>query len=158
MNAFALWVEGSPVAQAMQSSVALYAAALTLHLLAMVVIVGTGLVLDVRLIGWTNTPLPALVRWLTPAQIVAGTVAVLTGLMLFSPEAASLLRNEAFQAKMVLLALMFGNALGFTFGARRRLSEWSDRRRPPGAARASGWIALLGWPAAVVAARLIAFA
>jgi hypothetical protein len=59
--------------------------------------------------------------------------------------------------KIFLLALLAGNALGFTFGARRNLDQWEHSSRPPAAARASGFIALLAWPAVAVAGRLIAF-
>jgi hypothetical protein len=151
------WLESSGLGELARSSPWLYATASALHLLAMAVLVGTGLVLDVRLIGWTRTPLPGLLRWLTPAQVVAGGLAALSGLVMFSANATDLSENPAFQVKLVLLGLILGNALGFTFGARAHLDRWQDAKRPPLPARVSGWIALVGWPAVVVSARLIAF-
>jgi hypothetical protein len=135
----------------------MYPLALSVHLLAMAVLVGTGLVLDVRLAGWTRPPLRSLLSWLTPAQVLAGAAALLSGGLLFVGDAAHLATNPAFQVKVVLLALLLGNALGFTFGSRRNLDQWEHAQRPPAAARASGLIALVTWPAVAVAGRLIAF-
>jgi hypothetical protein len=147
----------SAVGEFVRTSPWLYPLALSLHLLAMAVLVGTGLVLDVRLAGWTRTPLRPLLSWLTPTQVLAGAVAVASGGLLFVGDAAHLAANPAFQVKVVLLAVLLGNALGFTVGARRNLDQWEPARRPPAAARASGLIALVAWPAVVVAGRLIAF-
>jgi hypothetical protein len=147
----------SPFGEIVRTSPWIYPLALSLHLLAMAVLVGTGLVLDVRLAGWTRTPLRPLLAWLTPAQLVAGAVAVASGATLFVGDAAHLAANPAFQVKLVLLALLIGNAVGFTVGARRNLQHWEHAGKPPSAARASGLIALVGWPAVVVAGRLIAF-
>jgi hypothetical protein len=147
----------SPVGEFVRTSPWIYPLALSLHLLAMALLVGTGLVLDLRLAGWTRTTLRPLLAWLTPAQALAGAVAVLSGGTLFIGDAAHLAANPAFQVKVVLLALLLGNALGFTFGARRHLDDWEHAPRPPAAARASGWVALAAWPAVVVAGRLIAF-
>jgi hypothetical protein len=134
-----------------------YPTALSLHLLAMAVLVGTGLVLDVRLAGWTSTPLRPLLSWLTPAQLLAAAVALVSGATLFVGDAAHFAANPAFQVKVVLLALLVGNAVGFTFGARRNLDQWEHARKPPAAARASGLVAIAAWPAVAVAGRLIAF-
>jgi hypothetical protein len=147
----------SPLGEFVRTSPWLYPIALSLHLLAMALLVGTGLVLDVRLAGWTRTPLRPLLSWLTPAQMLAGAVAVLSGSVLFLGDAVHLAANPAFQIKIVLLAVLLGNALGFTFGARRNLAGWEHARRPPAAARISGLVALVAWPAVVVAGRLIAF-
>jgi hypothetical protein len=57
----------SPLGEFVRTSPWLYPIALSLHLLAMALLVGTGLVLDVRLAGWTRTPLRPLLSWLTPA-------------------------------------------------------------------------------------------
>jgi hypothetical protein len=147
----------SPAGEFVRTSPWIYPLALSVHLLAMALLVGTGLVLDVRLAGWTRTPLRPLLSWLTPAQLLAGLAAVLSGGVLFVGDAAHLAANPAFQVKVVLLALLLGNALGFTFGARRTLHRWENADRPPATARASGLVALVAWPAVVVAGRLIAF-
>jgi hypothetical protein len=150
-------ITASAFGEFVRTSPWIYPLALSLHLLAMALLVGTGLVLDVRLAGWTRTPLRPLLTWLTPAQLTAGSVAVVSGATLFVGDAEHLAANPAFQVKLVLLALLLGNAVGFTFGARRNLEQWEHASKPPKAARASGWVALVAWPAVAVAGRLIAF-
>jgi len=150
-------LQASDFAEFMRTSAVAYPAALSVHLLGMAVLVGTGVVLDVRLIGWTATPLRPLLAWLFPVQLIAGVLMVVSGTALALTELSQLLLNPAFQVKMVLLGLLLGNALGFTVGVKKSLSGWEHQSRPPAAARLSGWTALVLWPATVVAGRLIAF-
>jgi hypothetical protein len=144
------------VAEQVRSSALLYATIQIGHLLAMAALVGTGAVLDTRLLGWTRFPIPSLLRFTQPILVVAAAVALVTGLAMFSAEAATMAANPAFRIKVILIALVFGNALGFHFGARRTLLSWADAPPPP-AAKVAGALALAGWIGVVASARLIAF-
>jgi hypothetical protein len=152
-----LAVENSGFADLLRSSGQLYAVLQVGHLLAMAALVGTGLVLDVRLIGVTRTPLAELLRLTDPLLASATAVALITGLMMFVPEATTMAANPAFRVKIVLIGMLFGNALGFQFGARRSLHAWADAATPPASAKLAGAIAIVGWIGTVTAARLIAF-
>jgi hypothetical protein len=152
-----LALENSGLADLVRSSAQLYATLQIGHLLAMAALVGAGLVLDVRLIGLTRTPLPELLRLTDPLLGSAGAVALITGLMMFSAEATTMAANPAFRVKIVLLGLLFGNALGFQLGARRSLAAWGNVTPSPVSARLAGMIAVAGWVGTVAAARLIAF-
>lgn len=150
-------IERSPVGEVMRSSSWLYPATLTLHLLSMAVLVGGGMVLDLRLIGWVRIPLRPLLRVTEPALLGATIVSVLTGGLLFTTETAQLAADLTFQVKMLLLAAMIGNAVGFTFGVRRVLDSWEADPRPPLPARFAGTLGLVGWISVAIAGRLIAF-
>jgi hypothetical protein len=150
-------LEASGLAEAVRTSAWIYPAASAAHVLAVVVLVGAGVTLDIRLIGWTDTPLRPLLRWLTPTQVVAAIAAAFTGLLLFAAEASQLSTNPAFQLKFLLLGLLLGNALGFTTAVRPYLDRWQHATRPPAVARACGAVAIAGWAATVIAARLAAF-
>jgi uncharacterized protein DUF6644 len=152
-----LALENSGLAELMRSSGQLYAVLQIGHLLAMAALVGAGLVLDLRLIGLTRTAPAELLRLTDPLLAAAGAVALVTGLAMFSSEATTMAANPAFRVKIVLLGLLFGNAVGFQFGARRSLPTWADSATPPLAAKVAGALAIIGWIGTVAAARLIAF-
>lgn len=152
-----LALENSAVGELVRSSAQLYAALQVGHLLSMAALVGTGLVLDVRLLGLTRMPLAQILRLTDPLLGVAAAVALVSGLLMFAGEATTLAANPAFRIKIVLIGMLVGNALGFQFGARRSLPFWADDTRPPAAARIAGAVAILGWIGTVTAARLIAF-
>jgi|SRR5437867_2605301 len=150
-------LENSALGELIRRSAMLYAALQVGHLLAMAALVGAGLVLDVRLLGLTRMPLAQLLRFTDPLLQTAATVALVTGIAMFSSEATTMAANPAFKVKIVLLGMLVGNALGFQFGARRSLASWADAVIPPLAARVAGIIAIIGWISTVTAARLIAF-
>jgi hypothetical protein len=140
-----------------RSSSQLYATLQVGHLLSMAALVGSGLVLDVRLVGLTRTPVRDLLRLTDLLFGIAAAVAIVTGLAMFSAEATTMAANPAFRVKIVLLGALAGNALGFRLGIRRSLPAWADALTPPLAARVAGLVAIVGWIATVAAARLIAF-
>lgn len=150
-------IEYSPLGELVRSSAQVYAILQTAHLVAMAALVGTGLTLDVRLLGWNRVAVRPLLRFTEPILQFAGAVALVTGLAMFSAEATTMAANAAFQVKIVLLGLLFGNAFGFHFGARRTVDLWADAPTPPPAARFAGGVAIVTWIAVVAAARLIAF-
>jgi hypothetical protein len=150
-------LENSGLAELVRSSAPLYAVLQTAHLVAMAALVGTGLTLDVRLLGLTRIGLRPLLRFTEPVLQVAALVAFTTGLAMFAAEATTMAANSAFQAKVVLLGLLVGNTLGFHLGARRHLDAWADAPTPPLAARVTGGLAIVSWIGVVAAARLIAF-
>jgi hypothetical protein len=154
-----LWaaIEASPIAETVRSSAWLYPTVLTLHLLAMAALVAGGVLLDLRLLGLTRLPLRPLLSATEPVLVGAALTAISTGGLRFTAEASALVDNPAFQAKIILLAVAMGNALGFTMGARRAVDTWARDLRPPIAARLAGGVGLIGWLSVAVAGRLIAF-
>lgn len=152
-----LALENSAAGELIRSSAQLYAALQVGHLLSMAALVGTGLVLDVRLLGLTRMPLAQVLRLTDPLLGAAATVALVSGLLMFAGEATTLVANPAFRVKIVLIGMLVGNAVGFQYGARRSLPLWADTTPPPLAARVAGAVAIVGWIGTVTAARLIAF-
>jgi hypothetical protein len=150
-------IENSVLGESVRSSAQLYALLQTAHLLAMAALVGTGLVLDARLVGLIRVAVRPLLTFTDPILRTAAVVALFTGLGMFAAEATTMAANTAFQLKIILIGLLFGNAFGFQFGVRRTLDLWADAPRPPLGARFAGAVAILAWIGVVTAARLIAF-
>lgn len=155
---WALWLERSELAALLRSSAWLYPAANVLHLLAVALLVGALVALDLRILGlgagWgRRLPLRGLDAYLSRFARVALPVILLTGFCLFAADASHLVGSAALWTKLALLGLGLANAWLF-----RRL--WEDRlgdeRAPPGA-RAQALASLVIWPSALVSGRLIAY-
>src|ERR1700716_4744074 len=96
----------------MRSSPALYPAVEVLHILGFVVLVGSILALDLRVLGLGATiPTQPMAQFLLPLSRFGFLLAISMGFLLFSADAAHVVRNPAFQTKLLLLAAALGNTL-----------------------------------------------
>lgn len=153
---FVEWIAGWPVGGALRRSALLYLVVNAVHILAIGLLIGAILPLDLRLIGLVgHAPVAVLGPFLGRAAVVGLAMAIVTGLCLFSVRPSAYLTNPAFLAKLGLLALGTVNAFSV-----RMSSGWS-------AAIAGGAIglrlrlqalaSLLLWPSALLAGRWIGF-
>jgi len=124
------WLENTPLADAIKDSTWLFPAIESVHLLALALLGGAILMLDLRLLGVGLTgQTPAQVeRGARPWLIAAILTMIATGSLIGVSEATKLLDRHAFWVKMAALAL----ALAFTFAvrnprARRDASGWPAR-------------------------------
>lgn len=85
-------------------------------------------------------------------------LALATGPMLFAVNAVEYIQNPVFPAKMAVIALAVANALVLApaaVGGRSLTGLAGDRR--PVLARATAAISIVGWLAAILLGRLIAY-
>jgi len=100
-----LALQESALGHAMRSSPALYPAVEILHILGFVVLVGSILALDLRLLGLGRAiPIQPMAQLLLPLSRFGFLLAISMGLLLFSADAAHVVRNPAFQTKLLLIA------------------------------------------------------
>jgi hypothetical protein len=138
----------------MRASAWLYPATNVLHLLAVALLVGTIVALDLRVLGLgRRLPLAALDAYLARFARVAIPLILVTGFCLFAADASHLVGSAALWVKLGLLALGLANALLFRRLWRGRLGDAAA----PAGARAQAALSLLLWPSAAVAGRLIAY-
>ncbi len=154
--AWAAALEASPLGVLMRDSVMLYPLANVLHVFGVVLLVGSMILLDLRLLG-RGRSLPAVVvaRTLTPVAVTGFALLVISGVALFSADARPLWSNSVFQVKLVLIALGIANALVFRALWNRRLAEWDAAA--PGPGRAQALLSLLLWIGAMCSGRLIGY-
>jgi hypothetical protein len=122
----------------------------TVHIAALAAVVGSLLLLELRVFGMQRVlPLPAFAQLAVRTALVAFAVAAASGSLLFISAATELAVNPAFRLKLVLLLMAGVNAL--VFHARdslRRQDRW---------ARWQAGTSLLIWLAVIAAGRLIAY-
>ena len=151
-----LALQESALGHVMRSSPALYPAVEILHILGFVVLVGSILALDFRVLGLGATiPIQPMAQLLLPLSRFGFMLAISMGFLLFSADAAHVVRNPAFQTKLLLIAVALVNIVIAHAGPWRRVALW--RAEASGGARITALVSLLLWPGAVCAGRLIAY-
>ncbi len=134
----------------------MYPAAEILHIMGFVLLVGSIAALDLRLLGIGQTiAIQPLARLLLPLSRVGFIVAIAMGFLLFSADAAHVVGNPAFQAKLLLIAAALVNVAIAHVGPWRKLGTWQGEA--PAGAKATALASLLLWLGALTAGRLIAY-
>jgi hypothetical protein len=130
----------------------------TVHVFALVLVVGTIMTVDLRLLGFANKerPFSQVASEMLPWTWAAFAIAALAGLLMFSSKALTYYSNIPFRLKMVCLVLAGINMATFHWLGTRHLQAW-DHGRPPRAARLAGGASLLLWTTIVAAGRWIGF-
>jgi hypothetical protein len=153
------WLEHTPVGTAVRESLWLFPTIETLHLFGIVLLVGSTSALDLRLLGLSlrNQSVSKVVARLLPWAWVGFTVQIVTGILLFSSEAAKLYTNPAFRLKMLMILLAGVNAMVLHGTAYRSVDKWDDAPSTPIGAKVAGALSILFWFGIVAAGRWIAF-
>jgi hypothetical protein len=149
LEQFWAWLEMQPLA-AHIGETAWFPFLESVHVLSAMFVVGTVLMADLRLLGWSalRYPLEVVTSEVIPWTWGAFAIATLTGIGMFITRASAYVANPAFLAKVVLLLLAGVNMLALHFIALRD----TDRRRLQ---MATGACSLLVWAGVVLAGRWI---
>ncbi len=149
LEEFWTWLEMRPLAMHIGESMG-FPFLESLHVLSAVFVVGTVLIADLRLLGWSaqRHPVRVITREIVPWTWGAFVIAAVTGAGLFIVRASAYVANPAFLAKVVLLLLAGANMLALHFVALRD----AGRRHLHALA---GACSLLVWSGVVLAGRWI---
>ena len=154
MEALFAALEGTALAQALRGSRWLYAGVNAAHILAIALLVGSVVPLNLRLLGvWRGISREAAVRLLAPVAASGLTLALLTGPLLFSVRAREYSGVGVLQLK---LALIFVGVLSTL--ALCRTHGFLLRDAPRARLAGHAILSTVCWLGALVCGRLIAFA
>ena len=130
----------------------------SLHVMAFVTVLGTLLVVDLRLlgIGWKDTKLTTLSHEALRITWIAFSLAAITGLLIFVSKATSYVINPYFKLKLVSMAFAGLNMVVFQFVTWKSVEEW-NLGKVPLAAKISATLSLLAWICVVFFGRAIGF-
>ena len=151
-------VQSSAVAEWMRDTNPAMQVVESTHVLAAVLVLGTVLIADLRLLGITDSQraFTRIGRETLPLTWAAFAVAVVTGSLMFTTSAQTYFGNAAFQLKALALLAAGLNMLLFQLLTARGIAAW-DSGEPPRAARIAGVVSLLLWAAVVLLGRWIGF-
>ena len=152
-------LEGSSVADAIRENDVLFPFIESVHVLAICLVVGSILAVDLRLLGIASIdrPVSRITRGILPLTWGAFAVAIGSGGLLFISNATKYLDNGFFVAKLFLIGAAGLNMIVFHFVGARGQTGWDGDARPPLRARLAGAISILLWVAVVACGRLIGF-
>jgi hypothetical protein len=161
MNAAAMLaaLESSRLAGHIRDSLYLFPLIESAHVLGLAMMVGTIVILDLRLLGLASIRRPVsrvasdVLRW----SWTAFALTVATGLLMFITNAGVYYHNLYFRMKMALLVLAGVNVLAFELTARRSLQRWDTDRMAPSAGRTAAGVSLILWIGIIFMGRWIGF-
>ena len=131
----------------------------TLHVIALVTVLGTIFVVDLRMLGLTSNKFAVTktANDTLPLTWGAFVLAAITGLLLFVSKASSYVINPYFLWKMAMLALAGLNMMYFHFITWRTVVHWDRDATLPVAAKVAAALSLIFWVAVVFFGRAIGF-
>jgi hypothetical protein len=159
IEAFCQWLYDTPWAETIRANELLFPWFESVHVLAITLVLGSFVVVDLRLLGIASRsrPVTKLVREVLPVTWVAFGLAVITGGTLFASNAVEYFHNFPFRMKMILMLLAGLNMVVFHFVTYRTIGVWDEAPRTPLSARLAGGLSITMWLAIVAFGRWIGF-
>jgi hypothetical protein len=153
------YFENSELADNIRENDVLFPFIESVHVLAICLVVGSILVVDMRLLGLAsvNRSVSRVSNGILPLTWSAFAVAVASGSLLFISNATKYLGNGFFIAKLVLIGAAGLNMAMFHLISARDLPRWEKETRLPLSARLAGAISILLWISVVACGRWIGF-
>ncbi|MGA3295567.1 MAG: DUF6644 family protein [Candidatus Acidiferrales bacterium] len=152
---FCQWCNNSYWGHGVRDSVWLFPFVEIFHLLALGVLGGTILILNLRLIGFRfqDEPIAELAEDVRPWMLGSLAVMFVSGFLLFSTEAVKMYGNTGFRYKMLFLLL----ALVFTFTIHRKLTTSDETRVSPVWRWLAAFVSLALWAGVGLGGRSIGY-
>lgn len=150
------WLPQSPVGEALIASPTLYIVCNAAHIFGICLLIGAIVPLDLRLIGLLRrAEIAVIAPFLSRAAFAGLGLAIVTGAVIFTVNAAEYARNTAFLIKLALIAAGAANAAFLHAGAAwQRLAETGVVALR---IRISAGLSLLIWTGALLAGRWTGF-
>ena len=151
-------IEMSALGVAMRQWLWLYPIVEIVHLTGIALLFGSIAMLDLRLLGLSNSvPVRRLAAHVLPWTAASFVLIVPSGLAMFVAHAGDLIGNPVFVLKVCLILASGVNAAVFHAGAFRGAADWDQHRAPPAAARIAAALSLLLWLSVIACGRLLAY-
>lgn len=153
------WLYDTTLAATIRENDSLFPWIESAHVIAIALVLGSIVLVDLRLLGWSSIerPVKRVAEQTLPITWMMFVVAAISGVTLFISNALAYMNNFYFQAKLVLLVLAGLNMLVFQYGIYRSVDKWGQLPHPPAGARMAGALSLTFWITIVIFGRWIGF-
>ncbi|MFZ0978631.1 MAG: DUF6644 family protein [Candidatus Acidiferrales bacterium] len=154
-----VWLESTRVAENIRVSTWLFPTIETIHVLSIVIVVGSIAMFDLRLLDLASRDrsVTEIYDDVMPWTRSAFVIAAIAGGLLFTSSATKYYQNIPFRLKMLTLLLAGINTAYFEFWTRRGIAAWNHATRTPRTAKIAGGISLVLWILVVAFGRWIGF-
>ena len=159
LDQFCAWLEHTPVSHAIQTINWVVPAVQTVHILAIAAVMGSALMINLRLIGilGSDQTLQRVSARFLPVIWRALPVLLATGIIMVVGEPVRSLENPVFQLKMCLVIAAIAVTLGFQFPLGKNPSFWDLSASRRTASKIVAVLSLALWMGIVFAGRWIAY-
>src|SRR5690606_14624404 len=130
-----------------------------IHVMAIAVVFGTILIVDMRMLGLLDKrrPYSAISGELLPWTWTAFVVATVTGVLMFAANATTYYENTPFRLKMLALAVAGLNMAVFHLFPGRHVAEWDYAKSAPAPCRVAAVLSIGIWTSVIFLGRWIGF-
>jgi uncharacterized protein DUF6644 len=158
LAAICKWLDDTQLATAIREWPGLFASIETVHVIALVQVVGSIFLIDLRLLGLASRkhPVRETIGEILPYTWTGFVVAAISGALMFTSKATQYYENFSFRMKMLLLAIAGINMLAFHLWTYRRVAAW-DRGTTTLGAKFAGGLSIALWIGIVTFGRWIGF-
>jgi hypothetical protein len=153
------YFEDSALADNIRENDLLFPLIESVHVLSICLVVGSILVVDLRLLGLAsiNRPVSRVANGILPLTWGAFAVAVASGSLLFISNATKYLENGYFVAKIFLICLAGLNMAIFHAINAKDMAKWENEKTLPLGVQFAGGLSILLWVSVVTCGRWIGF-
>jgi uncharacterized membrane protein len=153
------WLAGTAWSIALHESLYVYPLVETVHVLALMLFVGSLCFVDLRLLGWSlrEVRVSVVTARVLPWAIAGFAIAAVTGALLFYAIPVRTYQSIFFRIKIIVLLVAGLNALLFHRYAKTAAAGWESAAKPPRRIRLAGAISLSAWALVIVMGRMIAY-
>jgi hypothetical protein len=153
------WLEAPPVGVLIKESAWGFPITVAVHIMGIMLSVGTLVWFDLRLLGVSMTGYQAslVYRRLMPWMFSGFAVMFITGLMLVIAYATAAYSNLYFRIKVLAMVVAAINAFVYHRYTERRIAEWDDSSTPPIGARSAGLVSICVWAIVIMAGRMMSY-
>ena len=157
MENFVNAVEGSAINSWVMGSVWAWPLMEILHFMGLSLLLGSLLVIDLRLAGYLRQINIAATHQLLPWVFIGFGLNFVTGFLFLMGDPARYTANIGFWWKMFLVVVALLNALWFKMKISPVMANWSPHADTPPMAKVIGWLSLGSWFGVLVLGRLIPY-
>lgn len=162
MSSGTIWqqIEGSSLGVKIAEAEYLFPAIETVHVIALVTVIGVIALMDLRLLGIVarSKSVAAMERDTVPLTWTAFAIALISGLLLFVSKASTYMANPYFLWKMGLMLAAGMNMALFHLKWSKGMADWGKAGMPiPTAAKVSGLLSLGLWLIIPLCGRIVGF-
>ena len=151
-------LNGGALGHLMRSATWLYPVVEIVHIVGFVLLVGSVLMFDFRLLGLNRQlPLTLMARHLLRWSMASLLLVVPAGLLMFSTQPQDFIGNRVFLLKMTLIMTAGINAAIFHTGVWQGVRDWDSGKAAPVPARAHAVLSMVLWLGVIACGRLLAY-
>ena len=156
---FCEWLASTKWSIALHESLYMYPVVETLHVLSLLLFVGTVAFVDLRLLGWVfrEISVSRVTARLIPWTIAGFVIAAATGALLFYAIPVRTYLSIFFRIKVIMLIVAGVNTALFHRRMNQGAVEWDRDPTPPLRTRVTGAVSLVSWATVIVTGRMIAY-